>query len=227
MVLCHEKEKGDWASDGSEWRLYASENKKSASPADAYLGENEWRERAAFHQEIPSIARVDRWLAREPKSEVTGQPDDAGQGRDAVSVADAPVQRGTGKRNHRLARPLRIKPPPSTMSAMCCWAAKERTLASHHPQAGSSSVFQRGRRETDSTDPGTGKGPHHPAHPRHLETGHTSGVLRQRDTGVGPRQQSPGETLDGRRRTASRHRGLGHEENRPKKRQYAFLRDRC
>ena len=67
LVLCHEKEKGDWASDGSEWRLYASENKKSASPADAYLGENEWRERAAFHQEIPSIARVDRWLAREPK----------------------------------------------------------------------------------------------------------------------------------------------------------------
>src|SRR5690606_34445727 len=40
---------------------------KSASSADAYLGESEWREKAAFHRDISSIARADRWLQREPK----------------------------------------------------------------------------------------------------------------------------------------------------------------
>ena len=111
MFLTQEKEKGHWASDGTEWRLYASEDKKSASAADAYLGESEWREKAAFHQDISSIARAERWLQKEPKIGIArDNADDAGQGRDAVSVADAPVQGGTGKRNHRFARPLRQAP---------------------------------------------------------------------------------------------------------------------
>lgn len=67
LILRQENEKENWASDGTEWRLYASGNEKSASPADAYLGENEWREKAAFHRDISSIARTDRWLQREPK----------------------------------------------------------------------------------------------------------------------------------------------------------------
>ena len=67
LILTQEKEKGHWASDGTQWRLYASEDRKSASAADAYLGESEWREKAAFHRNISSIARAERWLQKEPK----------------------------------------------------------------------------------------------------------------------------------------------------------------
>lgn len=67
LILRQEDEKENWASVGTEWRLYASGNEKSASSADAYLSESVWREKAAFHRDISSIARADRWLQREPK----------------------------------------------------------------------------------------------------------------------------------------------------------------
>ena len=67
LILRREEDAEHWASDGTAWRLYASVDKKSASSEDAYLGESEWREKAAFHHEISSIARAERWLQKEPK----------------------------------------------------------------------------------------------------------------------------------------------------------------
>ena len=222
LVLCHEKEKGDWASDGSEWRLYASENKKSASPADAYLGENEWRERAAFHQEIPSIARVDRWLAREPK---------IGIARDNLTMRvregmlyQLPMHRFKEEQGKGTTGLLVLcDQAPSFDDVRYVLLGGEGNPGISPPSAGVQSfVFQRGRRETDSTDPGTGKGPHHPAHPRHLETGHTSGVLRQRET----QELDLGNNLRVKLLTAAVGRplvigGWDMKKNRPKKRQYA------
>ena len=212
LILTQEKEKGHWASDGTQWRLYASEDRKSASAADAYLGESEWREKAAFHRNISSIARAERWLQKEPK---------IGIARDAQTMRakegmlyQLPMHRfreEQGKSDTGLLV-LCDRSPSFDDIRYVLLGGEGRPWASHPPAAGTPFVFRRGRRTVDPTDPGAGNGPHHPAHPRHLETGHKAGLLRRNDAGAAPSRRPPGETADGRRRTTPRHRGLGHEE---------------